>query len=364
MGTGRVDLVGAGPGHPDLISRRGLECIRRAQVLVHDRLVSRSLLAEAAPECEIIYAGKEGHGPWAMSQQAINELLIARARSGRRVCRLKGGDPFVFGRGGEEAEALRRAGIPFSVVPGVTAGLGATAYAGIPVTHRGVSSAVTFLTAHGAADMIATIDWAALVASRATLVLYMGLVRLAEVRDQLVQHGLSPETPAAAIQWGTRAEQQVVAAPLALLPEQVQGLSQPTLVIIGEVVAREGVLAWTREWPLFGRRVLVAGTGAATGDATAREVAAAIADLGGEPWLFPRQPGGPYPHEIALLREELAEGGIHQVAVTSPEAAQLLLTALGAEALRALPCHCQGEAAAVLAQHGMSPLPAAGGLLT
>lgn len=347
--AGRVYLVGAGTGNPDLITARGLSCLRRAQVVVYDRLISRSLLAEAAPDCELIYAGKEGFGPHAMSQEAISQLLVERAEAGLTVCRLKGGDPFVFGRGGEEADRLRRAGIPYEVVPGVTAGAGAPAFAGIPVTHRGLSTAVAFVTGHEAAELSSGTDWAGLAASSATLVCYMGLGRLSEVRDELIRHGRPAQTPAAVIHWGTRAEQRVVTGTLADLPERARGVQQPALIVIGEVVALRERLAWAERLPLFGRRVLVPASHAAGED-----LADAVRDLGGEPWIFPRRPGGPAPREVELLRQELRAGGIHLAVVSRPAEASLLLRALGPAALRDVPFLCSPEAVAAVAELGLA----------
>lgn len=349
---GKVFLVGAGPGSPDLISVRGLSCLRRAQVVVYDRLTSRSLLAETAPDCERIYVGKQGHGCHAMSQEAISQLLVDRARAGLTVCRLKGGDPFVFGRGGEEAERLSRAGVPFEVVPGVTAGTAAAAYAGIPVTHRGLATAVTFATGHeGAAS--SAIDWNALAAGSDTLVFYMGLGRLAQVRDELVRRGRPAETPAAVVHWGACPEQRVATGRLGDLPQWAGSIPQPAVIVIGEVAALRERLAWAERLPLFGCRVLLPASGEVEDD-----LADAVRDAGGEPWLFPRRPGGPHPHEIELLRSELTEGRIHLGAVTSPHGVHRLFCALDAAVLRRVPFRATTpEAMAALAEYGVSPVP-------
>lgn len=328
MAVGKVYLVGAGPGHTDLITVRGLSCLRRADVVVYDRLVSRSLLAETRPECLRIYVGKEGRGRSAMEQKQISQLLVDAGLEGRLVCRLKGGDPFVFGRGGEEAEALRRAGVSFEVVPGVTAGVGAPGYAGIPVTHRGVASAVAFVTGHSAGELSVGVDWAGLAAAATTLVFYMGVGRAAEVRDQLIRHGRSPQTPAAVIHWGTRPEQEVVTATLADLPDRVQGLQQPALIVIGEVVALREIVSWSEQQPLFGQRVLIPFAGE-----QATELAESVREQGGEPWIYPRRTGGPYPHEVELLRKEIEEGGIHLALLTNAEVAGRLHQVFGAQAL-------------------------------
>lgn len=329
---GIVCLVGAGPGNPDLISVRGLECLRRAQVVVYDRLVSRSLLAETDPGCELIYAGKEGGGPHAMPQADISQLLVDRARAGLTVCRLKGGDPFVFGRGGEEAMALHRAGILFEVVPGVTAGVGATAFAGIPVTHRGVASAVAFITGHEAAERGPGLPGTDLAAGATTLVWYMGLTRAAAIRDELLRRGCAPATPAALVQWGTRAEQRVAVGTLAELPELASELSQPAVVIVGGVVALREVVAWAERRPLFGRRVLLLAHRGSAPHAV-DEVAASVRDRGGEPWIFPRRAAIPSRRESELLAQELAEGGIHLALALDPLSISLLCNALGGSSL-------------------------------
>lgn len=338
-----VYLVGAGPGNPDLITVRGLACLRRAEVVVHDRLISRSLLAETRPDCERIYVGKEGGGSHAMSQEAISQLLVEWGLTGRAVVRLKGGDPFVFGRGGEEAEALRQAGVAYEIVPGVTSGVGVPGFAGIPVTHRGVATAVAFVTGHEAAELSAGIDWAGLAASSATLVCYMGLGRLRAVADELIRNGRDPGTPSAVIHWGTRSEQRVVTAPLQELPERAKGSGQPALMVVGGVVALRESIAWAERRPLFGRRVLIPFAGE-----QAEELADQVREQGGEPWLFPRRPGGPYPHEVALLQEELAAGAIHQVSLAAAQGLNLLAAALGgSELLSGLAIDGPGERAAV-----------------
>lgn len=342
--AGLVYLVGAGPGNPDLITLRGLTCLRRAEVVLYDRLVPHSLLVETAPACERIYVGKEGGGAHAMTQEAISQLLVERARAGRIVCRLKGGDPFVFGRGGEEAQALHAAGIPFEIVPGVSSGIAAPAFAGIPVTHRGVASSVAFITGHGAAGEV---DWTALAGSSGTLVFYMGLGRLTEIRDRLIEHGRAPSTPAAVVQCGTSIRQRVVTGMLADLPQRAAGMMQPALIVVGEVVALRAVLAWAERRPLFGQRILLPWEAARFADV--------IADWGGEPWLFPRHTDEPAPHEVQILEQELAEGGIHLGVATSPPGVDRLCDALQISLLRRVPFFCGNEeTAAALARHGIA----------
>jgi uroporphyrin-III C-methyltransferase len=243
---GTVSIVGAGPGDPELITVRGLNRLRAAEVVVYDRLVDPRLLAEAPPDAELIYAGKEA-GRATLPQRTIEHTLIAHALQGRRVVRLKGGDPFVFGRGGEELAALVAAGILVEVVPGVTSAVAVPGAANIPVTHRGLSSAVTIVTGHeDPAKGCAEVDWAWLAASRSTLVILMGLQHLPAIRDRLIAGGLSPETPAAAIASGTLPNEQVVVASLNDVPRAVQvaRLAAPALVVVGEVVRlREELLA-------------------------------------------------------------------------------------------------------------------------
>ncbi len=255
---GIVYLVGAGPGDPGLLTRRGGEILARAEVIVYDHLASPRLLDLAPRDALRISAGKTiGH--CTLSQAEINDVLVEHARLGRRVVRLKGGDPFVFGRGAEEAEHLRARGIPFLVVPGVTAALGATSYAGIPVTHRDAASAVAFVTGHDDPEVPGRLDWPALARFPGTLVVYMGVTRLRSLCRTLIREGKPPDTPAAMIQSGTLPGQRSVVATLATLPDRVAGagLGPPALVVVGEVVARRPGLAWFERLPLFGRRIVV-----------------------------------------------------------------------------------------------------------
>ncbi|HEY8368535.1 MAG TPA: uroporphyrinogen-III C-methyltransferase [Thermodesulfobacteriota bacterium] len=253
-----VYLVGAGPGDPGLLTLRGAECLARADVVVYDYLANPALLDRARSDAERLYVGKQGGRP-SMSQDEINRILVERARAGRIVCRLKGGDPFVFGRGGEEALALEAAGVPFEVVPGVTSAVGATAYAGIPLTHRDLVSTVTFVTGHEDPDKAeSAIDWAGL-ARGGTLVFFMGVKTLPDIVARLVAHGRSPETPAAVIRWGTTPEQETVVGTLADIVERTRarGITPPALTVVGEVVRLRERIAWFERRPLFGRRILV-----------------------------------------------------------------------------------------------------------
>lgn len=251
--TGEGWIVGAGPGDPGLITTSGLHCLQHADVILHDRLVAPALLALARRDAEFIDVGKTGGGP-STSQEHINELLLTRVRAGQRVCRLKGGDPYVFGRGSEEALALAAAGLPFRVVPGVTAASGCGAYAGIPLTHRDTAHAVTFVTAHlgtapeasGAAHREP--DWQLLAALGQTLVVYMTGRRLGAVSDALCRHGRPAGTPAAVVMGGTTAVQRVVTGNLGNIAglAAAAGLSSPAILYVGEVVALRERLDWFR----------------------------------------------------------------------------------------------------------------------
>jgi uroporphyrin-III C-methyltransferase len=241
---GKAYLVGAGPGRADLITVRGLQLLHRADVVIYDRLIAQELLDEIRPGAECIFVGKES-GRHTLSQGEINDLLVARVRLGKQVVRLKGGDPFVFGRGGEEAEALAAAGLPFEIVPGVSSAISVPAFAGIPVTHRGVSNAFAVVTGHaqlGAAD---SADWDAL-ARIPTLVILMGLERIETIVQRLLAAGRDAQTPTAVISWGTTDRQRVVGAPLVDLPLALAAaaLPAPAVIVVGEVAALSDQLAW------------------------------------------------------------------------------------------------------------------------
>ena len=258
-GQGRVYLVGAGPGDPGLITVKGLQCLRDAQVVVYDRLVDRRLLKEASPVAEMVDVGK-ARGDHRMRQEDINLLLVDRAREGKRVVRLKGGDPFIFGRGGEEAETLAEAGIPFEVVPGVTSAIAAPAYAGIPLTHRNMSSYVTIVSGSEDPSKVESgIDWGALASGAGTLAVLMGWETLAGIVDTLKEHGLDPATPAALVQWGTEPYQRTVVGSLDDILEKgrMASLASPVVAVFGQVVKLRERIRWFEDKPLFGKRVLV-----------------------------------------------------------------------------------------------------------
>jgi uroporphyrinogen III methyltransferase/synthase len=244
--AGTVYLVGAGPGDPELLTVRGKRLIESCDALVYDYLVDESIKGWVKPGCELHYVGKQA-GFHSMKQDLIEELLVELAHSGKSVVRLKGGDPFIFGRGGEEAEALRKTDIPYEVIPAVTAALGCAAYCGIPLTHREWSSAVTFISGHECPDKEATmVDWSSHARSEATLVLYMSMGRLSEICDRLISGGRDVETPAVVIQWGTTARQKSVRGTLGSIAWRVEeaGLGPPSIVIIGKVAGLGEVLQW------------------------------------------------------------------------------------------------------------------------
>jgi uroporphyrinogen III methyltransferase/synthase len=260
--TGLVSLVGAGPGDPELITVGGVARLAAADVVLYDRLANAALLAYAGEGAELIDAGKTA-GRHALTQDEINALLIERGRAGKRVVRLKGGDPFVFGRGGEEAAALAAAGVRFEVLPGVTSAIAAPAYAGIPVTHRGLASSFAVITAHEDPEKDgASVDWASVAKGADTLVFLMGAGRVDEIAAKLVEHGRAPETPAAVVEWGTLPRQRAVGGTLATIAEAAReaGIEAPAVTIAGAVAGLRDELRWFDNRPLSGKCVLVTRT--------------------------------------------------------------------------------------------------------
>ena len=243
MRTGKVYLVGAGPGDPGLITVRGLQLLHSAQVIVYDQLVSLELLEETPSTAIRIFVGKQA-GRHCIAQEEINRILIDHARLGYEVVRLKGGDPFVFGRGGEEAEALAEAEIPFEIVPGVSSAVAVPAYAGIPVTHRKFASSFAVVTGHEARKGKSAVDWGKLATAVDTLVILMGLHNLPAIVAKLIAHGRSPETPAAVIRRGTTNGQETMIGTLADIVEKSASLKAPTLIVVGEVVELRNRLNW------------------------------------------------------------------------------------------------------------------------
>ncbi len=256
---GTVYLVGAGPGDPGLLTLKARACIERADAVVYDYLANPAFLAFAPEGAELVYAGKQG-GCHTRTQEEINRILVDLARAGKRVVRLKGGDPFVFGRGGEEAEELAAAGVPFEVVPGVTSAIAVPAYAGIPLTHRDMTATVAFVTGHeDPSKERSSIAWNRLATGAGTLVFLMGVGNLPSIAARLMEHGRSRETPVAVIRRGTTAEQRTVTGPLWDIARRVQdqGLKPPAIIVAGEVVSLRGTLDWFERRPLFGKRVVV-----------------------------------------------------------------------------------------------------------
>ncbi|MCG9967600.1 uroporphyrinogen-III C-methyltransferase [Pelotomaculum terephthalicicum JT] len=284
MCEGVVYLVGAGPGNPKLITVRGLELIKKADTIIYDRLVAHRLLAFVRPGAEIVYAGKEP-GCHALKQEEICRLMAEKAGAGKVVVRLKGGDPFVFGRGGEEAEALHAAGVRFEVVPGVTSAIAAPAYAGIPATHRDYASTLAIIT--GNEDPLkddSSIAWDRIATSADTLIFLMGMANLQEITQRLINSGRSSQTPAALVRWGTRPEQRTLVGTLENIHEQAQrsGFTNPAVIIVGEVVLLREKLKWFENKPLFGKKILIT---------RAREQASVLSEIieafGGEAVEFP-----------------------------------------------------------------------------
>ncbi|MCC7103512.1 MAG: uroporphyrinogen-III C-methyltransferase [Chloroflexi bacterium] len=256
---GCVYLVGAGPGDPGLVTVRGAELVRQADVIVYDRLVNPALLKLARPECELVYMGKEGRGPSA-AQREVAARLVEFGRRGRKVVRLKSGDPYVFGRGGEEALALAEAGIPFEVVPGITSVLAAAAYVGIPVTQRGLATTFTITTGHDHPDETeSAIDWSALARSSHTVAFLMGIEHVEKICERLIAEGRRQDEPAALVRWATRSDQEVVLATLATMVGAAReaGIQPPAVLLVGQVVRLSEQLNWSARRPLHGRRVLV-----------------------------------------------------------------------------------------------------------
>lgn len=322
--SGKVYLVGAGPGDPGLLTLKGARCLASCDAVVYDFLANPGLLELAPATAERIYVGKKG-GDHTMGQGEINRLLCDLAAAGKRVCRLKGGDPFVFGRGGEEASALAQAGLAFEVVPGVTSAIAAPAYAGIPVTDRRATTEVALVTGHeDPTKASSTINWAAL-AQIGTVVFLMGVKNLPHICAKLVEHGRDPATPAAAIRWGTTPAQETVSGTLATLPELVAaaGLKAPAITVVGPVVGLRAELNWFERLPLFGRRVLVT---------RAREQASrlsqGLAELGAQvvevPTIAIAPPEDPQPLNTAIAMLE----DFHWLIFTSPNGVEAFFAAL------------------------------------
>jgi uroporphyrinogen III methyltransferase/synthase len=281
---GTVYLIGAGPGDPGLITVKGLEKIRIADVIIYDYLADERLIREAKATAELIYVGKKG-SKHTLEQTKINELLVQKATEGKNVARLKGGDPYVFGRGGEEAEVLVEAKVPFEVIPGVTSAVAAPAYAGIPVTHRDHASMVTFITGHeDPTKEGSAIDWKVLARNPGTLVFLMGVKNLRNISKSLIENGKASDTPAALVRWGTTARQVSLTGTLSEIPFEAErlGIGAPAVLVVGSVVSLRDKLTWFERKPLFGKRVLVTRSREQSG-----RMAERISEMGGEAVLFP-----------------------------------------------------------------------------
>ncbi len=333
--NGIVYLVGAGPGDPGLMTRRSLELIAAADAILYDRLIPSNALEGARADCELRFVGK-APGDAGLGQKRINELLVELGLAGKQVVRLKGGDPFVFGRGGEEAAALAAAGVPFEVVPGVTAGVAAPAYAGIPVTNRGAAAAVAFVTGHEAPGKATSdVDWDGLARFPGTLVFYMGVKNLPLIADALIAAGRDPAEPAAVVRHGTLPDQRTVTAPLADIAERVAeaGLSAPAVTIVGPAVGLRDTLAWLERRPLHGQRVAVT-----RARAQASGLAAKLHELGADVVETPaiRIEPRPVEGEILTAVDALAgdgggpagNSGYSLVCFTSTNGVRLFLSAL------------------------------------
>ncbi|MHA6485164.1 uroporphyrinogen-III C-methyltransferase [Paenibacillus sp. strain BS8-2] len=311
MDKGKVYLVGAGPGDPKLITVRGKECLERCDVVVYDRLASPRLLRHVRPGAEFIYVGKlpDRH---TMKQEEINQLLVDLALAGKTVTRLKGGDPTIFGRVGEEAELLYDNGVEFEIVPGITSAIAVPAYAGIPVTHRDLASSLSIVTGHESPDKLdRSIHWDKVTNATGTLLFLMGVAKIGYIAEQLIRHGKAATTPVALVRWGTRVEQRTIVGTLETIEAKViaANFQPPAVIIVGEVVLQRDKLRWYERKPLFGTRVLVT-----RARAQASELSEQIEELGGEPCEFPvidiREPAGVA--EMDHLREKLSAAGSYQ----------------------------------------------------
>lgn len=259
MKTGKVYLVGAGPGDPGLLTLKGQQCLAQADVVIYDYLANPLLLGHAPESAEKFYVGKV-RGNHSLPQEETNALLVTKAAAGLKVVRLKGGDPYIFGRGGEEAAYLQRQGIPFEVVPGVTAGFAAGAYAGIPLTHRDVTTSLALLTGHERPERkLSSLDWEKLATGLGTLIFYMGMTNLKLISDKLIKHGRAADTPVAVVQWATLPRQKTLIGTLETIAADVvrEGIEPPAVIIIGEVVKYREELRWYDNLPLFGKRFLI-----------------------------------------------------------------------------------------------------------
>ena len=303
--SAKVYLVGAGPGDHDLITVKGRRCIVQADVVIYDYLAAPDLLRYASPTAELIYVGKKG-GDHTLSQEGINQLIVDKARAGNIVTRLKGGDPFIFGRGGEEAEILAEQQIPFEIVPGVTSAIAAPAYAGIPLTHRDYTATVAFVTGHeDPTRKDSRIDWAALAGGIGTIVFLMGVKNLPKIVGRLIENGRDPQTPVCLVRWGTRSDQKTVCGTLETIVAAVAqaGLKAPAVIVVGKVARLRPKLSWFENRPLFGRRIVVTRARAQASDLVSR-----LSALGATCLMAPAiEIVDPDDQQIARLRGALAD---------------------------------------------------------
>jgi len=284
MTRGKVYLVGAGPGDPGLITVKGLECVKKADVIIYDNLVNKKFLDFAKRGAEIVFVGKMG-GVHTLPQEKINALLLKKAKRGKVVARLKGGDPFIFGRGGEEAEALSAAGLSYEVVPGVTSAIAAPAYGGIPLTHRDYTASATFITGHeDPTKGEGRVSWDNVAASKGTIIFLMGMKNLDQNMARLIEMGRDPKTPVALIRWGTTTRQETVLGRLDTIVERAREkrLRPPVVAVVGEVVALRERLNWFETRPLFGKKVMVTRSAEQAG-----KFSALLEREGAEPYEFP-----------------------------------------------------------------------------
>ena len=354
---GKVYLIGAGPGDPGLITVKGQALLRRAEVIIYDYLANPVLLELTPPQAERIYVGKRS-GCHHFPQEEITRLLLEKAREGKRVVRLKGGDPFIFGRGGEEAQALAAGKVPFEVVPGVTAAVAAAAYAGIPLTHRDHTTTLGFITGHeDPAKKLSSLDWEKLATAVGTLVFYMGMANLENICEQLITHGRSPETPVVVVRWATLPCQETLSGNLASIAEKVHtaAFKPPAVIFVGEVNNLRDELRWFDNRPLSGRRVLV--TRAAE---QATLLTTALEELGAEALEAPTIEIIP-PPSFAELDQAIAElPSIDYLLLTSSNAVnaffeRLTVQGLDARALAGLQTVVVGpKSADALAAHGVN----------
>jgi uroporphyrinogen III methyltransferase/synthase len=351
MSHGKVYLVGAGPGDPGLLTLKGRQILERADCVVYDFLVNKELLRLARAEAEKICIGRRGEAG-RLRQSEINQLLVARASGGRLVCRLKGGDPYVFGRGGEEAQALRDAGIAFEVVPGVSAGHAVPAYAGIPITHRDITSTVTFIAGHEDPEKESSrLDWSQLGTCPGTLVFFMAVRNLPRITRALIDHGRAPATPAAVIQWGSLPHQKVIEGTLADIAAKASEVMTPAITVIGEVVSLRERLDWFEELPLFGKRIAITRAREQAG-VLREELAALGAEVIEIPTIEIRPPDSWEPLDAAIRRLE----EFHYLLVTSANGvrnflARLAVSGRDVRALKGLTIGAIGPATAAEFAH-------------